>query len=440
MPAVVLYLQAHQPHRLKWTSAFADASDWFDHDRNASILDRVATRCYRPALGLLRDLASRHPGRFRFALSISGTLLTQWERHAVDLLHLVRDLTTSGACELLAETSHHSLASLAPDLPHEFEDQIHHHVDRLDSLFAIRPRIVRNTELIHDDAIAARLASMQGPHARPMFDAVIAEGVETLLAGRSVAGRFHDAYTVEAAPREPLECLLRDHALSDSIAFGFHHLARQGSNPAQAFADRLAHHTTGTHVIALDIETFGEHLPASLGVFEFLEDLPGAVARTPSPMGPIEFLTPSQAIAHHRETHTPPSIWSAPAPTSWADASRDVSAWLGNPMQREAFALHAEIGRELHAARSAADVAGNASLIRNLALLHAAWRDLSTSDHFYWMSTKVGDDARVHDYFRAYDSPYDAFLNFANVLRALRSRARALAPSHSPPLPQPQSA
>ncbi len=435
MPAVVLYLQAHQPHRLKWTSAFADAEDWFDHDRNASILDRVATRCYRPTLGLLRDLASRHPGRFRFALSISGTLLTQWERHAVDLLHLVKDLTSDGACELLAETSHHSLACLSRDLPHEFEDQIRHHVDRLESLIGLRPRIVRNTELIHDDFIAARLASMQGPQAQPMFDGVIAEGVDTLLAGRSVAGRFHARTTPDSPAREPLGCLLRDHALSDSIAFGFHHLAPQGSNPAQAFADRLAHHATGTHLIALDIETFGEHLPASLGVFEFLEDLPSAVARTPSPKGPIEFLTPSQAIARHRETNTPPSIWSAPAPTSWADASRDVSAWLGNPMQREAFALHAEIGREIDAARRAADIAGNTDPQRNLARLHIAWRDLSTSDHFYWMSTKVGDDARVHDYFRAYDSPYDAFLNYANVLRALRSRAQGLLPPqpHSPP-------
>ncbi len=431
MPAVVLYLQAHQPHRLKWTSAFADADDWFDHDRNASILDRVATRCYRPTLGLLRDLASRHPGRFRFALAISGTLLTQWERHAVDLLHLVRDLTSDGACELLAETSHHSLASLAQGLAHEFESQVQGHVDRLESLFGVRPRIVRNTELIYSDAIAARLASMLGRDARPMFDAVIAEGIDTLLAGRSVAARFQAPRPIEPPAREPLECLLRDHALSDSIAFGFHNLAANASRPAQAFADRLAHHATGTHLIGLDIETFGEHLPSSLGVFDFLEDLPSAVARTTSLSGPIEFLTPSQAVARHRATNTPAVIWSAPTPTSWADASRDTSAWLGNPMQREAFALHADVGRELEAARRAADIAGDATLNGDLARLHSAWRDLSTSDHFYWMSTKVGDDARVHDYFRAYDSPYDAFLNYANVLRALRSRARASLPAQT---------
>jgi alpha-amylase len=50
------------------------------------------------------------------------------------------------------------------------------------------------------------------------------------------------------------------------------------------------------------------------------------------------------------------------------------------------------------------------------------WRRLLVSDHFYYMCTKWFADGDVHKYFNPYESPYEAFIAFANVVNDLRLR------------------
>jgi alpha-amylase len=441
VPDIALYFQAHQPTRLRWYTAFDAGGDWFDRERDLAILQRVATRCYRPALGLLLDLAARHRGDLCFSISISGTLLEQWREACPDLIHLVKELVGTGCCEPLAETSHHSLASLAES--GEFEAQVRAQMETLGSLFGVRPRVFRNTELIYSDRIAGRVSMIRGDRGEAMFDGILAEGADRLLAGRPAGGIYRSAPPTESvqAGAEPLPVLLRDHRLSDEIAFRFEadaHAGRRHPLTARDFArfasERIARDAEPTsgvgprvHLIGMDLETFGEHLPSALGVFDFLEGLPGAILREPGACGPMRFVTPSQAI-EARASASPgdAEVWRVETPASWADESRDVSAWLGNPMQREAFAAHAQVAHELELASRAGIASGDAPTNQELSALVESARRLSTSDHWYWMSTKPGSDGRVHDYFRAYASPYDAFVNYANVLADVRRRAREL--------------
>jgi len=389
--SVVFYFQAHQPYRLgRYTFFDIGRKDgYFDDAENERIVRRVAERCYLPANRILLEAIERTEGRFRCAFSLSGTLLSQLEAWVPDALESFQALAATGHVEFLCETSHHSLAFLE-DLD-EWEAQIEDQRARIETLFGRAPTTFRNTELIFDEKLAQRLERMG-------FDVLLGEGADRLLDGRSA----HHAWRPRGCER--LKLFLRDYERSDDIAFRF---SNQGWDRFPLMADTFAswlHQTPEEDELVglfMDYETFGEHQWADTGILDFLEFLPEFVLQDER----FDFQTPA-AVAERVE---PAGELTIPDPVSWADAERDLSAWLGNHMQRAAhqalFALLPDVRR------------ADAATVET-------WRKLATSDHVYYMSTRrlADSDQDVHDYFSPYATPHDAFITFMNVVDDLARR------------------
>jgi alpha-amylase len=390
---VCFYFQVHQPSRLRRYGVLdvGRRHDYFDTALDEQIARKVAGRCYVPMNQLLLELVERHGGRFRASFSISGSALEQLERWAPDAIESFQALARTGCVEILGETYHHSLSFLASR--DEFDAQVERHGAKVEALFGARPTVFRNTELVYADALA--------PHIEKLgFRGVLAEGADHVLGWRS-------PNFVYAAPGSGARLLLKNYRLSDDIAFRFGD-RNWGGHPlsAEKFAGWI-HAVNGCGDLVnlfMDYETFGEHQWESTGIFEFMRRLPDHVLDHAD----AAFVTPSQAI----ERHAPISALSFPRFTSWADAERDLTAWLGNAMQVSAH-------RSLYELRDAVIASGDAGLIED-------WRRLTTSDHFYYMCTKFFADGDVHKYFSPYESPYEAHIAFMNSLAdvALRAGAR----------------
>ncbi|MDA0374986.1 MAG: glycoside hydrolase family 57 protein [Planctomycetota bacterium] len=393
MTDVVFWFEAHQPFRLRHASRdeHASAEHPFDDAGNRFILERVAERCYRPMNRLLLDLIEIHEGRFRCSFSLTGTLIEQLREWEPKTLDLFVDLAKTGCVEFVCETSHHTLAALTD--PAEFAAQVSAQRDLVEDLFGTRPTTFRNTELILDESVAAQVEALG-------FDALLGEGAAPLLGDRQPFWPYR--------PRgcERLKLLLRCYPLSDDIGFRF-------SNPSwpeyPLMADRYARWLKGLPEDAafvglfMDYETFGEHQWIDTGIFDFMRRLPQEALLGDR----VRFATPSQVAEAHPAREELP----IPRPISWADEERDLSAWLANPMQRDAHdALYALLPSALAAAER-----GDPGPM-------AIWRRLSTSDHVYYMATKRASDGDVHDYFSPYPRPHDAYMNFMNALEALRAR------------------
>lgn len=389
MPDVCLYFQAHQPNRLIPYDFFRIGEHAFyeDDGMNAAVLNKVAEKCYLPANRMFRRLIELHGGRFRMALSISGTLIEQLERYRPDVLESFQELVSSGSVELLAETYYHSLAFVHSNK--EFERQVEMHLEKLEEVFRVRPRVFRNTELIYNNAIAAQAETMG-------FDGVIAEGVPWLLNGQS------PNFLYRAPDTARVKTLLRNIQLSDDLGFRYSDSSWcEHPLTAEKFAGWLAE-TEGDLVnLYMDYETIGEHQWKDTGIFEFWEQLPEAVIEAGS-----QWVTPSEAVDLYRASREYDSHFL----TSWADAERDLSAWMGNVMQQEAIA-------KVHRLEPAV------LAVKDPDLTHT-WAKMQTSDHFYWMSTKGGTDGGVHSYFSPYPSSYEAYIYFMNVLADLQIRLR----------------
>lgn len=395
MTDVVFYFQVHQPFRLRRYTFFdiAVEDQYFDDEENRRIVERVSQRCYLPMNALMLKLIERHAGKFRVSYSISGTALDQMERWAPRALESFQALAKTGCVEFLAETSHHSLSSLA-DID-EFEAQVRTHAERIEALFGTYPVTFRNTELVIDVRIAQSVERMG-------FKAMLGEGADHLLGWRSP----HFVYRPEGC--EKLKLLLRDYARADDIAFRYSNKTwDQWPLTAEKFARWIHEAREDDAYIGLfmDYETFGEHQWEETGIFSFFEQVPAAILRNER----FRFRTPGEVASQHDAI----ARLAIPRPVSWADAERDVSAWLGNPMQRAASeALYAI-----------------APLVRGLSEergkhLYDAWRRLSTSDHLYYMCTKHFSDGEVHKYFSPYASPHDAFIALMNVLDDLARRVK----------------
>jgi alpha-amylase len=387
MASVCFYFQVHQPFRLRRYSVFDTDHIYFDDVRNADICRKVAHKCYLPTTRLLLRLLRAHP-EFKIAFSFTGTILDQFEAFAPELVDLLKSLVGTGQVEVLAETYHHSLSFIYSK--REFAEQVGLHGSRIEGLFGVAPRVFRNTELIYSDAVAeaAKSLGMAG---------IVAEGSDLALAGRSPNAPF-------VAPCG-LPVLLRNYPLSDDIAFRFSNRAWPGwPLTADKFAEWISNQGGSANVdLFMDFETFGEHQWAETGIFGFLEHLPAELLAKGN-----TFAKPSEALA--RGAAAPAQI-TVPALTSWADTERDTSAWLGNAMQSNA--LH-----ELYKLEPAVKATGDEILLED-------WRRLTTSDHAYYMSTKFFADGAVHKYFNPYESPYDAYINYMNVLDNIATRAGA---------------
>lgn len=389
--SVCFYFQVHQPDRLRQYRFFDIGNDYhyLDDFSNRTIVRRVSERCYLPANRLLHELILRHGGAFKVAFSITGVALEQFERYAPEVIDSFKELAATGCVEFLAETYSHSLASLVSEA--EFKRQVDRHAKRMRSLFGVRPSVFRNTELIYSDAIGETVAGMG-------YEAMLTEGAKHILGWKSPDFVYVNALN----PR--LKLLLRNFNLSDDIAFRFSDKGWNGwPLTAEKFAGWCAAELDKGDVLNLfmDYETFGEHQHGGSGIFDFLNALPAAVLA-----GGMDFCTPSEAVRRYQ----PVAPLHVPYPISWADEERDTSAWLGNELQEEAF-------RKLYALESDVYKTKDEDLIR-------VFGRLQISDHFYYMCTKFFSDGSVHSYFNPYDTPYEAFINYMNVLADFELRVR----------------
>lgn len=389
MPDVCLYFQVHQPNRLLSYDFFKIGENalYEDEGMNAGILDKVAEKCYLPANRMFQRLIEENEGRFRMAMSISGVVIEQMERYRPDVLESFRSLVASGGVELLAETYYHSLAFVHSNK--EFDRQVDMHLDKIEEVFHVRPRVFRNTELIYNDAIAAKAETMG-------FDGVLAEGIGTNLAGQS------PNFLYRAPTTARIKTLLRNIPLSDDLGFRFSDRSwkEYPLGPAK-FAGWLAECDGDVVNLFMDYESIGEHQPEAGGIFAFWEGMPAALDEAG-----LQWVTPSEAVDVYRAARD----YSSRTISSWADSERDLSAWMGNVMQQEAIAKVHRLEQEI--------------LAVNDDRLTDTWAKMQTSDHFYWMSTKGGTDGSVHSYFTPYPSPYDAYIYFMNVLADLQIRLR----------------
>lgn len=394
MLSVCPYFHVHQPFRIKRYRAFDIGHDteYFngsDHNdlNNKNVLLKVAHKSYMPATATLMDLLNRHEG-FRFALSFSGTVLDQFELYAPQVLERFQALVRTGRVEILADTYHHSLAFFY-SLP-EFERQVALHEKRIMELFGVRPRVFRNTELSYTNA----LGTWCEEHG---YLGVMAEGWEPVLGWRS------PNYLYRPVGCSSIKLLLKNYKLSDDIAFRFGNRA-WASWPlrAETFASWVhAHHGDGETInLFMDFETFGEHQWEDTGIFAFLSELPGRILSHHDTI----FRTPTETVMALRAV----GELDVPHVLTWADTDRDLTAWTGNDIQKDAlktaYALEESVLRT------------------NDATLIETWRRLLTSDHYYYMCTKWWEDGDVHAYFSPYESPYDAYIAFMNALRDLQLR------------------
>jgi len=399
---VCLYLQVHQPWRLNRYDYFdvGGGRGYFDDAANREIARRVAERSYVPTARMLARLLDRHP-EFAVALSFSVCVLDQLASFAPDCLEAFRELSSRGRVEILAETSHHSLLSVfpSPEAREELADQVTLHGRKIHELFGRQPRIFRNTELIYSDAVA-RFAEDAG------FAAILADGVRPLAEpGTADARRVRRAATPGGLP-----VMLRDYRMSDDIAFRFSdHSSVEHPLSADKYSAWVAGAEGDVLPLFMDFETFGEHQREETGIFEFFEEW---VDRHVASGG--VFVTPSDAVeaGRARLNAGPPVV--SPDFLSWADEERDLSAWQGNELQRDALdGLLALQGRVRAWAASGSP--------EGCALLET-YRRLTTSDHFYYMATKGRADSTVHEYFSPWETPYDAYMAYRHVLADVDGR------------------
>ena len=392
--AIVIYLHAHQPWRLRRYPIFdaAVAHNYFETDPsddndNRRVLEKVAQKSYRPTNQKLKLLLDRFPD-FKVNLSITGLLLEQLEAWAPDVLASFQELAASGRLEIVAETYYHSLAFFYDRT--EFERQVDQHTKKIQELFGQTPKIFRNTELAYNNELA-KWAESAG------YSGILAEGWDPVLSWRSPNFMYRPAGT------EHIKLLLKNYKLSDDIAFRF------GDSNWEEWpltADKFSHWLNETHHaqlfnIFMDYETFGEHQWEDKGIFDFLEDLPAKwLAKSGN-----AFMNLSEAV----EKFEAKDDIDVPDTITWADTERDLTAWTGNKMQQEAI-------RAIYSLKDNVMDTGDWKLIDD-------WRRLQTSDHFYYMCTKWFNDGDVHAYFSPYKSPYDAFLNYMNAFHDVKWRA-----------------
>ncbi|WP_066632327.1 glycoside hydrolase family 57 protein [Labilibacter marinus] len=399
MKTICLYFQVHQPFRFRRYRFFDIGNDhyYYDDYSNESILLKIAEKCYLPTNKILLDIINANKGKFKVAFSLSGVAIKQFQLYAPEVIESFQTLAKTGQVEFLAETYCHSLVALK-NKP-EFERQVKMHGDVIKELFNQEPKVFRNTELIYSDEMGEMVYKMG-------YKAMLTEGAKHVLGWKSP----NYLYCNSINPK--LKVLLKNFVLSDDIAFRF---GNQGwsEHPLtpQKYTQWLKDLDPKAEVVNLfmDYETFGEHQWEETGIFKFLKELPEEILKHPE----FSFSTPSEVA----DNLQPVSAVNVPYPISWADEERDLTAWLGNEMQEEAF-------NKLYALLPKIEKCKDAKLQDD-------WIYMQASDHFYYMCTKYFSDGDVHAYFNPYESPYQAFINYMNVLSDFTLRLNAAVPENS---------
>ena len=396
MVSVCFYFQVHQPNRLRRYSVFeiGHHNNYFDDHKNEAIIKKVTNKCYLPANNLVLDLINKTDGRFKASYSMSGVVLEQLEKYAPEVIDSFKQLVGTGCVEILDETYYHTISYLYSK--EEFKEQVEMHNRKIKQLFNFKPKVFRNTELIYNNEIANFVEKMG-------YKGVLAEGADHILQWRS------PNFLYRPKGSNGIKLLLKNYKLSDDIAFRFSEKSwKEFPLTAPKYAQWVNKINGNGNVVNLfmDYETFGEHQWADKGIFEFLRHLPYEILNHKD----NEFITPSEAIKKYDSV----AELDFPHYVSWADVERDLSAWLGNKMQQEAI-------KETYLLETSVKLSKNPVLIDQ-------WRKLQTSDHFYYMCTKWFNDGDVHKYFNPYDSPYEAFISYMNILNDFKIKANRLSP------------
>ncbi|OQA10387.1 MAG: Glycosyl hydrolase family 57 [Bacteroidetes bacterium ADurb.Bin397] len=400
MPSICFYFQVHQPFRIKNYSFFDIGNDHFyeDDEKNRVVLNKVSEKCYLKTNQKMLSLIRKHKGKFRISYSLSGTVIEQLEIYRPDVLQSFVDLAETGCVEFLAETYYHSLSYIYSK--EEFTRQVKMHAEKIQKYFKQKPKVFRNTELIFNNELASFIEKMG-------YKGILCEGVDRILNGRSPNHVYQPKGTSK------IKALLKNYRLSDDIAFRFSDV---NWTEFPLTADKYAswvHKIAGNGEVLnlfMDYETFGEHQWESTGIFDFLEHLPAEIMKHKD----FNFLTPSEVIEKYpvRDTYDVKDF------TSWADAERDLSAWLSNSMEQEAI-------QRIYSLEEKVLATGDADMI-------STWGKFQTSDHFYYMCTKFWSDGDVHKYFSPYDSPYDAYIYYMNAFSDFEASINDFKPKKVP--------
>ena len=380
--SICLYFQVHQPTRLRLYRFFDIGKDshYYDDYANRTILKRVAQKCYLPMNELLLQAIKANKGKFKVAFSISGSAMEQFDRYAPEVLDSFRALADTGCVEFLSETYYHSLSSLAST--QEFEHQVQMHKQAIEHYFGVTPKTFRNTELIYSDAIGAEVRELG-------FTTMLTEGARHIMAWKSPNFIYNNDF------KSDLKLLLRNYQLSDDIAFRFSDQNwQEWPLTAEKYISWIKASEGDIVNLFMDYETFGEHQPGTCGIFDFMK----AFASLASKDSALQFVTPAEA-AQKLESVGDLSVMQ---PISWADEERDLTAWLGNDLQQDAFNKLYRLEEKLS--------------ILNDPSLWADFGHLQESDHLYYMCTKFFSDGEIHQRFNPYSTPYEAFINYMNVL------------------------
>lgn len=392
MRTICLYFQIHQPFRLRRYRFFDIGKEhyYYDDYSNESILRKLADNSYLKTNKILLDLMHKHKDKFKVAFSISGSALDQFELYAPELIQSFKMLADTGQVEFLCETDAHSLASLTR--PEELLRQVIQHRQKIETLFGQIPTIFSNTELIYSDLIGEQISQMG-------FEGMITEGAKHILGWKS------PNYVYCSALNPRLKLLLRNFKLSDDLSFRFSN-TNWSEYPltTEKFAYWLNNIDKKEENINLfvDYDTFGSRQTQESGIFEFLKQLPQTIFK----LTDYGFSFPSEII----RSQQPVAPINVHAPISWADEERDLTAWLGNDLQKEAFRKLYEICELVEQSQDPK--------------IKLDWKYLQSSDHLYYMSTKFFSDRPTYSYANPYESPYDAFINYMNVLSDFTLRVK----------------
>ena len=390
MKTICLYFELHQIIHLKRYRFFDIGTDhyYFDDYANETGITNIANNSYIPSLKALIEMSRENKGYFKVALSLSGVGLEQLERYAPNVIDLLHELNETGCLEFLAEPYSHGLSSLAPNGEEGFIEETKRLSDKIHQLFGQRPKVFRNSSMIYDDEIGSVVAGMG-------FKGILTEGAQHILGWKSPHFLYHCSLNPD------LKVMLRDFKLSDDISLRFSNKSWE-SYPLMAdkYIDWIAamDEKDGIYNIFMELCALGMYQPLSSNILEFLKALPACAKKRG-----ITFSTPSEIIHSHKSV----SAIDVPYPMSWMDEERDVSSLLGNVMQREAFDKLYSIGERVR--------------LSNDKHIRQDWDYLQASNNFRFMSTKkngVAIDRGI------YESPYDAFTNYMNILGDFMSRVR----------------
>ncbi len=392
MKTICLYFEIHQIIHLKRYRFFDIGTDhyYYDDFENERSISDIAERSYMPALNVLQQMIQEHGKYFKVAFSLSGVGIEQLEMHAPQVLEKLQELNNTGCVEFLAEPYSHGLSALVNE--ECFAADVKKQMAKMQEYFGQTPTVIRNSSLIYSDEIGLQ-ASQMG------FKGMLTEGAKHVLGWKSP----HYVYNCALAPN--LKLLLRDVNLSDDISLRFNNSEWEGYPLfADNYIDKIASLPDEEQVINIfmELSALGIAQPLSSNILQFINALP-----TCAKQKGITFATPTEICMKTKSV----GALDVPDTLSWVDEERDVSCWLGNPMQREAF-------NKLYSVADRVRIANDPRINQD-------WDYLQASNNFRFMTTKpsnVGLDRGI------YSSPFDAFTNYMNILGDFLNRVHTLYP------------